>query len=341
MSRQRNVRKQEPGYFYFLCTLNLTSIDEIGPYLNAEVPFDKEDESYKWWVEEFLCSTLRVSFEKSLRNPKLVKKYYVTHEIGSESGRYHYHVLIHCKHRVRATAVIKWFNDVEGLSVLGRSKWSADVVHVAAKDFKDVLKNYFCGAQKKRFAEVIGRDNKQKEPIEVPYHGQDLKFPLNKWQKTLLDCLLRDCNQPSSRKVFWLYDENGKIGKTYFAKYMAYWQKAVVVAGGYKDIAYAMASFEEGSVPKVVIFALTRSIEKVGNSPFSLKSVECICDGLLFSTKYDSRQIIWRGSTVLILSNHHPDRETLSGLTSDRWQFLRVNPQTGDLKGKSYNELIR
>lgn len=133
---------------------------------------------------------------------------------------------------------------------------------------------------------------------------------LRPWQKSLETELL---TEPDDRKIIWIYD-NGNTGKSSFAKYMAITHNATVLGNGkLGDLSYAIPDN-----PKIIIFNLTRSVDGYVN----YAAIECIKDGLVFSSKYESKTKIYNCPHIVIFANFEPDE---SKLTGDRWDIRNLD----------------
>lgn len=131
------------------------------------------------------------------------------------------------------------------------------------------------------------------------------------WQQAVVDMIKVKCED--DRKIFWLYDEIGGMGKTSFTKYCNVKIGASIVRGGaLKDIAFSLPES-----PKIVIFDITRSQE----SRVNYEALEAVKDGMIFSAKYESRMKVFNSPHVIVLANFPPDKEMLS---ADRWEIINL-----------------
>jgi len=156
---------------------------------------------------------------------------------------------------------------------------------------------------------------KEATRIGIPYNHNSSFIKtiqtLRPWQEFALSLL---SIEPDDRKVFWLYDTVGNMGKTAFCKYMAAKKGAIILGNGsFSNLAFAL-----GDNPTVVLFNLTRSIEGVVN----YAAIESIKDGLMFSGKYESKMKLFNSPHVMIFANFRPN---LSALSEDRWILVDLN----------------
>lgn len=186
------------------------------------------------------------------------------------------------------------------------------------KEYFNTVKNYFPNEihleQCKDWHKAYNYCGKEETRIEGPY-DENYKFikiiqELYPWQKKIeSDCL----KEPDTRTINWVYDNEGNKGKTAFCKYMAVKHDAIVLNNGKKqDIVYAM-----GNSPKIVLFNLSRSNEE----HFNYDALEAIKDGLIMSSKYESKMLIFNSPHVYVFSNFKPNIETMS---KDRWNIITI-----------------
>jgi len=131
------------------------------------------------------------------------------------------------------------------------------------------------------------------------------------WQQAVVDMIKTKCED--DRKIYWLYDEIGGMGKTAFTKYCNVTLGASIIRGGaLKDIAFSLPES-----PKIVIFDITRSQECRVN----YEALEAVKDGMIFSAKYESRMKVFDSPWMIVLANFAPDKEMLS---ADRWEIINL-----------------
>lgn len=132
------------------------------------------------------------------------------------------------------------------------------------------------------------------------------------WQEHCFEILI-DKN-PDDRTIYWVHDESGNKGKTSFIKYMAVHHKACVYNNApTKDIAFALPDD-----PKIILFNLSRSSE----TRFNYSALEALKDGMIFSSKYESKAKLFNSPHVMVFCNFAPDREAMS---ADRWSIIDIN----------------
>jgi len=128
------------------------------------------------------------------------------------------------------------------------------------------------------------------------------------WQRRLAEMLKE---VPHPRRVIWRWENDGNVGKSYFARH-ALEESYYVTGGKHADIRYGYR------YEPVIIFDWPRSNAEA--FPYSL--VEQFKNGAFFVEKYESRTIRFGIPHVVIFANFEPDKSQLSG---DRWDIEKIN----------------
>lgn len=150
------------------------------------------------------------------------------------------------------------------------------------------------------------------EPVRAvrdPLEGKTLRV----WQKQVLDICGGEAN---GRTINWYWDGLGNKGKTWLAKHLALMHGACVLGNGKKnDIAHAV-----NSAAKIVVFVLPRDVE----GRIAYGAIEQICDGMIFSGKYQSGIKIFDPPHVFVFANFMPERHQMS---LDRWNIVEITDE--------------
>ncbi len=147
---------------------------------------------------------------------------------------------------------------------------------------------------------------------------------LRDWQKELLHKLLTNTNK---RTVFWIVDEVGNQGKSWFAAYLQDEHHCLAVAGTGKDMMYSANIWSQENkfcTPDFVIFDIPRSAFKTdGSLAISWGGLEMLLNGRGFSSKYESGAWKFGGQprAVVVFANQYPDKDKMS---NDRWQIMTI-----------------
>lgn len=149
-----------------------------------------------------------------------------------------------------------------------------------------------------------------KLPPFVPRYG---------WQEGVMD-MLDDPQGPHERQILWVHDAFGNSGKTYLARYLRQERGAFYCNGGKGiDICYAY------DCEPIVIFDYVRDSKDFVNYGV----IEQIKNGILTSSKYESRTKIFTPPHVMVFANFAPD---LAKFSADRWVVIELNSVHGIVK---------
>lgn len=130
------------------------------------------------------------------------------------------------------------------------------------------------------------------------------------WQKEIFNIYL---TEPDDRKIYWFWEDVGKIGKTQFIKYMAVKHSILFCAGGeYRDIMNLVFNQDMDNC-NAVIFDIPRAHQ----GKISYASLECIKNGMVCNTKYETGVKIFNAPHIFIFANFPP--ECPEKMSSDRW----------------------
>lgn len=142
---------------------------------------------------------------------------------------------------------------------------------------------------------------------------------LRPWQTEIENIIKQEADD---RKIFWIWENEGNVGKTAFAKYICKNYNALYCAGKSTDIKYLIVQyFEQDECNKddlVCIFDYTRSMENF----ISYEAIESIKNGIFTSTKYETKMVLFNSPHIFIFANFYPD---VSKLSKDRWIIKEIS----------------
>lgn len=301
----------------------------------GEEIFSKEVDELKFkcqWMRIFLTykTHLDKAMYKTLANDRWKpKELWIAHESGDKTHAYeHTHVYIDFG-RTYNTRNPRHF-DVEDIH--------PNIRPVTCRSHTEHIRRYMCKEDTSNLylleavscADVIWRKNTiqdairtAKRPSDVPGIVTAWKYKPDEfspkapeqwrpWQQQILDIIEEE---PDDRTIYWLIDKKGGCGKTFLTKYLAMTGKAFVVSafGGTRDISTVISgAIASGWDKRVFIADLPRSAEvKAIYEP-----LEAIKNGLITSTKYEGRTMVFKSPHVIVFANFEPNVRALS---RDRW----------------------
>jgi len=141
---------------------------------------------------------------------------------------------------------------------------------------------------------------------------------LRGWQQEVWDIVQDEFRIPNDRIIYWIWENEGNVGKTALSRWMCIKHDAFYISGNHKDIKYGLAAYygKHKCMPRVVILDIPRD-----NRNISYQSLEKVKDGIFFSPKYESEMVLFNAPPMIVFSNEEPDYDRQS---SDRWKVYRI-----------------
>lgn len=218
--------------------------------------------------------------------PKLAKKAILGFEVG-ESGTPHIQGCIFLKKKMRITALMKE-------SGFGRASMRAIRNDGACQDYCRKDNDYWEFGYPKPI-----------KVIDVLYN----------WQRDILELYL---TEPNDRHIYWFWESKGKVGKSSFIKYMAVKHSILLCCGGKHTDIMNLVFNQDMDNCSAVFFDIPRAHE----GKISYASLECIKNGMVCNTKYETGVKIFNSPHVFIFANFPPDDE--SKMSADRWMIREL-----------------
>lgn len=142
---------------------------------------------------------------------------------------------------------------------------------------------------------------------------------LRYWQERLV----MELPQHNDTTVWWYWEEVGNVGKTWMSKWLTVMKDAMRFENG------KSADIKHGyNGQNLVVFDLTRSAQ----DHINYEVIESIKNGIMYSTKYESKMKCYDPPKVIVFANAEPDK-----INFDRWVVTQIDP----IEPSWYNELDR
>jgi len=142
---------------------------------------------------------------------------------------------------------------------------------------------------------------------------------LKPWQADLEKLLLVE---PEDRKIIWVYENKGKVGKSAFSKYLIHTYDSLYITEGKKsDIINMVYNYVLFKSLNIVILDVPRD----NKNNISYKSLEEIKNGIICNTKYETGCKVINPPHIIVFSNYPPETEKLS---LDRWDIYEISNNT-------------
>lgn len=140
---------------------------------------------------------------------------------------------------------------------------------------------------------------------------------LHGWQQQV-EAIVRE--EPDDRTIHWYWEPTGNVGKSALCKYLAVHYDALCVSGRGGDVKYAVMKYieDKGYDPEIILY----DIPRFNQDYINFEALESIKNGLFFSNKYESKQIIMNCPHIICFSNQPPD---ISMMSKDRWNIVKID----------------
>lgn len=150
-------------------------------------------------------------------------------------------------------------------------------------------------------------------PREKIYDFLDDHEPLP-WQKGILKALKKPVNR---RKIFWIYETEGEVGKSILVKHilLKYAGDAVLAGGRAVDLKFMISKMDPK--PRIVLQDIPRSTEE----DISYAGMEEVKNGAFFNAKYESNMCLLNSPHYFVFANFRP---SLKEMSADRWAIYRI-----------------
>lgn len=141
------------------------------------------------------------------------------------------------------------------------------------------------------------------------------------WQQRVLDAVEET---PDRRKIQWIWETTGHVGKSWLATYLMITKNALILEAGKKvDLIHIFSK----NPTNIVFFDLSRTNEATEDQRkhfldgiYSL--AEQLKNGRMITTKYDGNCLCFRPPHVIFLANFEPDYTKWS---ADRYDVTNLN----------------
>jgi hypothetical protein len=150
-----------------------------------------------------------------------------------------------------------------------------------------------------------------------PIRKIQLINPTRVYQRFVLEIL---DTEPNERRIYWLFDRIGNVGKSSFCKYLVAKRNALFIDEGKKSDLMNLIYKSDMDKHDVVVVDIPRS----QHNSCSYKTLECIKNGMICNTKYETGFKLFNSPHLIIFANFPPEvsEETLSG---DRLKIYEID----------------
>lgn len=249
---------------------------------NTDTSIASKDSSSPKYVWDFVLNNWSEEEYCSIINvcKDIGKKYIIAKEVGDKNGTPHLQCYISLKKKLRKKQLIELF----GKRVSFRPARNEKALINYCKEDGDYVQYGF------------------PKPIKIITE-------LRPWQKKIEDIFF---TEPNGRSVHWYWEYTGGVGKSAFCKYMYVKNNALVIQGGkLADIMNIIFNYNMDDCNMIII-----DVPRNNGNKISYNAVECILNGMITNTKYETGVKVFNPPHVVVFSNYEPDYSLLS---EDRW----------------------
>lgn len=230
--------------------------------------------------------------------------YIIGKEVGKENGTPHLQMYIETKNPM-ALSTLKKINDRMHIEKARGNK-------------KANLK--YCMKENDFITTFNIEEKKSLEDKLLEYEYKDVEW--KDWQQDIINII----NQPvDKRKVHWVWEETGNVGKSFLCKYIALKYNAIIASGKTNDIFNQVLNWRnampnEAQIPPVII-----DVPRSEFSHINYAAIEQLKNGFLYCGKYEGGKVYGLSPHVIVFANSPPN---FSQLSEDRFNELNIQDQS-------------
>jgi hypothetical protein len=135
------------------------------------------------------------------------------------------------------------------------------------------------------------------------------------WQHKIEDMFLLE---PDDRKIYWFWESKGNIGKSQFIKYMIVKHGVLFCSGGKHSDIMNLVFNQDMDLCRGVFF----DIPRCNRGAISYASLECVKNGMVCNTKYETGVKVFNSPHIFIFANFEPEEP--EKLSDDRWCIIEL-----------------
>ena len=138
---------------------------------------------------------------------------------------------------------------------------------------------------------------------------------LHEWQQQIENWILLE---PDPRKIYWIYETDGNVGKSSFTKYLVIKHKALFCDGGKKSDIINLVFNNDMDACNLIVWDIPRC--NLGSVSYS--AIESIKNGLVCNTKCETGTKVFNAPQIIAFASSWPS--ATENLSKDRWQIYKI-----------------
>ena len=170
--------------------------------------------------------------------------------------------------------------------------------------------------------DYCSKEDTRLEGVQPYWRGWQRPYEVNigfkPWQSEVYRELL---DEADDRTINWIWEPDGRMGKTLFQKWcFINLDSVVVLSGKSSDMKHGVVKYKEetGQLPKIVLF----NVPRTSLNYLNYCTIEEIKDMFFFSGKYEGGMICGANPHIYIFANEPPNVNVMS---EDRWKIRLIN----------------
>lgn len=184
----------------------------------------------------------------------------------------------------------------------------------------------YCSKDMKFITNIKKKQSKEefKNSIDQQILNQEYKnIEWKKWQQEILNIIEK---KPDPRKIYWYWEPEGNVGKSYLCKYISMKKNTIIGEGKMGDVFNQINNMmDRQNIPEVVLIDIPRC--SIGYVNYA--TIEKIKNGCLYSGKYEGGICRFPHPHVFVFANEEPDYDKLS---EDRFIVKKIENEKNEKK---------
>lgn len=227
-------------------------------------------------------------------------KYLIGREIGEEKETPHLQIYIETKNPTKWSTVKNWNNRLHIEPCKGD--------RIANLKYCSKENNFLTNFERSAFL------TREQMILEDEY--ADIE-----WKRWQLDIINLIHEPPHKRKIYWFWENDGNVGKSFLLKFIYCIKKDKVIIGNGKmnDVFNQICQhITSGKEPKIILIDVPRDY---ATDYFNYGGLENIKNGFFYSGKYEGGQCVFKIPHIIVMCNEEPNYQKFS---SDRYNVVEI-----------------
>lgn len=173
----------------------------------------------------------------------------------------------------------------------------------------------YCSKEKNFISNIIEEKTLEEMIIEEEY--KDITW--KDWQQNIINILNE---KPNKRNIYWLWEDNGNVGKSFLCKYIALKNKAIICTGKTNDIFNQVLQWRNENPKTLQIPPIIIDNPRSEYCHINYSAIEQLKNGFIYCGKYEGGKVFGLSPHVFIFANNEPEEGKLS---EDRLIITHIN----------------